>query len=86
MGIREDLADQYDEPELLFMDGYDDAIIGVCKQYGRENVVAYSYEKVLEITMQDDATLEEAIEHFEYNQIGGYVGEKTPVFIETIGG
>lgn len=29
-------------------------------------------------------TEEEAMEYFEYNIIGAYVGDKTPEFIETI--
>jgi hypothetical protein len=31
--------------------------------------------------MDDGMTDEEAIEYFEYNQIGAWVGEQTPCFI-----
>jgi len=81
MSIREELVERFGDDELLFMDGYDDAIIGICKQCSGETVVAYSYEKVIEVSMRDDMTMEEAIEHFEYNQLGSYMGSKTPVFI-----
>jgi len=84
MGIREDLVEEYGDADLLFMDGYDDAIIGVCTQYGRELVVAYSHEKVLEMSVKTGSTYEEAIEFFEYNQVGAYMGEKTPVFIRLL--
>jgi hypothetical protein len=31
--------------------------------------------------MEDDMTDEEAVEFFEYNTRGSYVGEHTPVFV-----
>lgn len=34
--------------------------------------------------VEDGCTLEEAVEHFEYNIIGGWVGEKTPVFVHML--
>jgi len=67
--------------EAMVMDGYDDAIVGMCHQYGRPAVVAYDMEKVITILMKD-MTREEAVEYFEYNQIGAWVGENGPVFIE----
>ena len=66
MGIREELVERFGDDQLLFMDGYDDAILGVCKQCNGETIIAYSYEKVIEVTMRDGSTIEEAIEHFEY--------------------
>jgi hypothetical protein len=30
---------------------------------------------------RDKITIEEAIEHFEFNVVGSYVGEKTPAFV-----
>jgi hypothetical protein len=73
-------------PEALKMDGYDDCIIGVCRRFGSDGVIAYDVEKVLEKLMKDGMTYEEAREFFEYNQIGAWVGEKTPVFIERFRG
>jgi hypothetical protein len=81
MGIREELVELHDDPELLFMDGYDAAIIGVCEQFGRPLVVAYSFDAVIEISMKDGSSYEDALEHFSYNQLGSYMGEHTPVFI-----
>jgi hypothetical protein len=65
----------------LFMDGFDDCIAGVVHRYGQPTIVCYDKEKVLEQLMDDGMTNEEAIEYFNYNQIGAWVGEQTPCFI-----
>ena len=80
MSIRDDLQELYDD-ELLFMDGYDNAIIGVCEQAARPAVVAYCFDSVIEISMRDGMTYDDAVEHFYYNQHGSYMGDNTPVFI-----
>jgi hypothetical protein len=73
---REDL----DYEGLLFADGFDDAIIGVAERAGMEPVVAYSVGAILQILAQE-MTEDEAVEYFEFNILGAYVGERTPVFI-----
>ena len=78
-GIRKTVA-EYNE-EALFMDGFDDAIVGICSQFGRPPVAAYDKEKVIKILMKN-MSREEAEEFWEYNQIGSWMGENTPVFIE----
>ena len=66
---------------MMIMDGFDDCIAGVVQRYGQPTIVCYDKEKVLEQLMDDGMTDEEAIEYFEYNQIGAWVGEQTPCFI-----
>ena len=65
------------------MDGYDDCIVGVCHQFGRPPVLAYDLTAVLESMIRDGMTYEEAVEFFEFNQLGAYMGPLTPVFINT---
>ncbi len=74
---------ELENEEALLMPGYDECILGVCYQYGRPPVVAYDYEAVITHLMNNgDMTYEEAIEYYEYNIVGGYVGDSTPVFIQ----
>ena len=69
-------------PEAMMADGFDDAILGMCIQFGAEPIVAYDYEKCLNILMErDDLTRTDAIDFMEFNVIGSYVGLHTPVFI-----
>ena len=78
MNIREELSAYHDD--LLFADGFDDAILGVAERIGMEAVVAYSTPKIIEILARE-MTEDEAIEYFEFNILGAYVGERTPVFV-----
>ena len=73
---REDL----DYEDLLFADGFDEAIIGVEERAG---VVAYDIDKIIEILMRE-MTEDEAVEYFEFNILGAYMGEKTPVYIKIV--
>ena len=77
---KDEIVEAY--PDILLMDGYDDAIMGICHQFGKSPFVAYSLVKVIDRLMKDGMTEEEAMEYFEYNQLGAYVGDGTPVFVE----
>lgn len=69
-------------PEALLADGFEEAILGMCLQFAQEPVVAYDYEKCINILMdRDNMEREEAIEYMEYNVIGAYMGIYSPVFI-----
>jgi hypothetical protein len=83
LNIREELAAEWDT-ELLFLseEEFDEAIIGVSERIGDEPVVAYDTTKIVDI-LSRSMTVDEAYEYFEFNILGAYVGEKTPVFITT---
>jgi hypothetical protein len=69
-------------PEAMMADGFDEAILGMCIQFGSEPVVAYDYEKCIQILMKrDNMDKTEALDFMEFNVIGSYVGLNTPVFI-----
>jgi hypothetical protein len=72
-----------ENPDALLADGFEEAFIGICRRFSLPPLAAYSIEKCLEIIMKDGATYEEAAEHFSFNVIGSWVGEGTPVFIQT---
>ena len=79
---RKEIEEQYSDTELLFADGFDDAIVGVSQQFNSLSV-AYNKNKCIEILMtRDKMSREEAMEYFEYNIVGAYVGQHTPSFIE----
>ena len=77
---RTEIAEQY--PELLVADGFDKAIIGVARTFNKLSV-CYDTNKCINILIKrDKMSREEAIEYFEYNVVGSYVGDHTPSFIE----
>jgi hypothetical protein len=69
-------------PEAMLADGFDEAILGMCVQFGSEPVAAYDFNKCVEILMERDGMeREEAIDFINFNVVGAYVGLNTPVFI-----
>ena len=75
-----------DMESALFADGFNDCVIGGTSK----GLVVYSTELILESlmksnddadTLDDDELLTEAIEHFEYNIAGSYMGEMTPIYV-----
>jgi hypothetical protein len=71
-------------PEALFMDGHDDALVGVAMRFGMNEVACYDYDKVIAGLMKGGMTEEGAVEWFEFNQIGAWLGENTPVFVRQL--
>ena len=74
------LSDEKFEGMILY-DGLEDAFIGVAYRFSDPPVAVYQYSKVLEV-LGEDMEPEEALEHFEFNVIGGWVGDRTPIFLE----
>ncbi len=73
-----------DEETYLTADGFEDAFLGVAHpwQNGKVAVAIYDRDKCLTILMnRDDLDYEEAVEFFEFNVCGAYVGEQTPIFV-----
>ena len=71
------------EEEIIIYDEFEDAIIGLADSFGMDTSVAYDYDKVIKILMED-MSYEEAVEYFDFNVIGGWVGDSTPVFIKVL--
>ena len=74
------ISEEY--PDLLKADGFDDAIIGVVERIGVQ-AICYDQEKVIDILIERDGMdYEEAVEYFEFNIAGAWVGESTPFFLQ----
>ena len=69
--------------DMLFADGFDDALVGYVERITLPTVACYDTNKCIEILMKD-MTSEEAEEYFYYNVAGSYVGENTPCFLTII--
>ena len=60
---------------------YEQAIIG---QDDASLRIVYSANKIIEI-LSEDMTHEEAVEFYEYNILGAYMGEMTPIYVSEHG-
>jgi len=77
---KELLAEHNDEAKLA--DGLEDALIGMCSRFGQSMLAAYDYDKCVQVLMKRDGmTEEEANEYLQFNTLGAWVGENTPVFL-----
>jgi hypothetical protein len=84
-------------PEALFFDGYDDAIIGITERISQPPLINYSKEKIIEILVKDmepdeddldgrdieDVKYEMALDFYYFNVAGAYMGENTPLITIT---
>ena len=71
-----------DDDELLFADGFDEAILGVAQRFN-DTFVVYDKQKVLAIMVERDGmTHQEAMEFFDFNIVGAFVGPRTPAFMD----
>jgi len=74
--------------KILLADGFDDAFIGIAENSEGNPVAVYSVDRCLDILAeqfkdQEDA-VGDAIDFFEFNVRGSYVGEFTPMFVNTL--
>ena len=69
------------EEVALFADDLDKAFVGLGYQFTRPLTV-YSRRKVLRVLRSWGMSEDEAVEYFDFNIAGGYVGEQTPVFLD----
>jgi len=68
--------------EVLLADGFEEAFLGVSEVFGRPPLATYDKEKCIEILVQrDEMTHEEAVEYFDFNVTGAWVGDSTPIYL-----
>jgi len=66
---------------MLTADGFDDALIGVGERCGCPDLAVYDANKCLEILVESGMDSEEALDYFEFNTLGAWVGDSTPIFV-----
>lgn len=70
-----------DDAPVIIADGFDDAMLGVGRQFNL-NVAVYDYNKCVDVLMKrDKLSYVDAIEWMEFNVVGAYVGKTTPIFL-----
>jgi hypothetical protein len=74
----------YEIEDAIFLEpkSFDEAIIGIAYRFGMEPVVTYDRTIVIDILARE-MTRDEAEEFFEFNTVVAWMGDLTPVFIDT---
>jgi hypothetical protein len=74
-----------ENPDALFADGFDAALVGAGRRCGQPTVAVYDYNKAVGVLEQRDGmSQEEAMEFMEFNVVGAWVGDNTPVWLVTV--
>ena len=84
--MREEITDWLEaiDAGAMFADGFDAAIIGIT-EVDRGYRVCYDIGRILELlVIEHDMTEEEAIEYYDFNIGGAYVGPLTPIFVQCV--
>jgi hypothetical protein len=84
---REQLTEHFKEidEEALLMDGFDEACIGYSQRINEPVLAVYSYDKMVEVLMtRDGMDDEEAMEFIEFNCVGAWIGERTPIIVRSL--
>ena len=68
--IDEELLEHLEENACLLADGY-----------GSNPVAVYDVDLCIKCLVDEGMITEDALDHFYYNTVGSYVGEKTPLFL-----
>ena len=67
---------------MLKWDGFDNAIIGVGERNNTDSMIVYDYDKMVKVLVtRDDMSYEEAEEYIDYNVIGAWIGDTTPIIV-----
>jgi hypothetical protein len=69
---------------MITADGFETAFVAVGFRYNGNDIAVYDYDLCIDVLIdRDTMSVEEAHEFMDYNVIGAYVGEETPLFIRT---
>ena len=71
------ILEYFPEEDILKADGYDAGVIGIDCTSMR---LIYSVSICINLLVQDGMDEEEAVEFFNFNVMGAYVGDKTPIW------
>lgn len=75
---KEWILETLDEEEILFVDGFDDAIVGFDHASFR---VIYDVQIMCMILAEEGMDEEDIMDHLNFNVLNAYVGEKTPIYM-----
>lgn len=68
--------------DILVMDGFDDAIIGYSQRINDPILAVYSWDLMVKVLMERDGMSdEEAMDYIDFNCLGAWVGEQTPIIV-----
>lgn len=80
--VREALAEL--NPDALFMNGLDAALVGWASQYPGPVLAVYDEELIIEALVASGLSEEDAWDHYGFNIADAYVGPHTPLIARLV--
>lgn len=78
--LREALAEE--NPNALLADGFETCLVGLGRRCGQPTLAVYDYQAGVQLLiLRDGMTHEEAEEYLEFNVVGAWMGEHTPLWL-----
>lgn len=69
----------------MLMGGFNNALLGIGNQAGKEPVAVYSYDKLVDVCMKEmDMDHQTATEYLSHNVVCAYVGPSTPLIVNVV--
>lgn len=76
------MSDEQEQKIVLLADGFNRGFLGMTQEWNGRVRSVYDYDRCVRVLMRrDKMTEEEAIEFMDFNVVGSYVGEATPLFV-----
>lgn len=75
------ILEHYPDEDIVYANGFDDAIVGIESTSMR---LVYAVPQCIDILVESGMPYEEALEFFDFNVRGAYVGERTPIWMDQI--
>jgi hypothetical protein len=78
------IEEEYPDVGLMLLEPsyFDKAIVGVVQRANQVQAICYDADKCIKLLVKYEKMSEDdAVEYFEYNTQGAFVGEHTPVFL-----
>ena len=67
---------------MLKWDGFDSAVMGVGERNNTDSMIVYDYSKMVNVLMtRDGMTYGEAEEYIDFNIVGAWIGDTTPIIV-----
>ena len=85
MTTRKQLSDELEAmgETALLMDGFDEACIGFSQRINEPVLAVYSYGQMVNLLIERDGMdSDEAEEYIDFNCVGAWVGEHTPIIVK----
>lgn len=76
------ILEQFHDEPILKCDGFDECVLGYEYTWDGTIRLIYSVDKILTNLVGEGMDVDDAIEYFEFNIRGAYVGEQTPIWCQ----